>query len=201
MDFSKIKEKIEKLLKNEDKKKTRDVLITFVILGVVLILAANFIFSGGKAESKVPDKNDTYVEASKISTSDEKDELQKKLESILSKISGAGNVNVMITYTTSKETIPAYDTKNNSSDIQEKDNTGGTRNTKTNDSQSQMVFEESSGGTKKPVVLKELSPEIKGVLIVADGASDAVIRESLVRAAQVVLDIPVHKIEIASSKK
>ena len=202
MDFSKIKEKVEEILRSGDKKKTRDFLISFIVVGVVLILAANLIFSGSKkTENITPNKEDTYVEASKMSSGDNNDELSKKLEGILSKISGAGNVSVLITYQTSKVTVPAYDTKNNTSDTQQKDSTGGTSNSKTNNTESQVVFEESSGGTKKAVVLKEISPEIKGVLIVSEGAADAVIKENLVRAAQVVLDIPVHKIQVAPRGK
>lgn len=201
MDFSKIKEKIEEILKSGDKKRTRDFLITVVVIGVILILAANMIFSGNKKTDNIsPNKADTYVEAAKIGASDNSDELSKKLETILGKISGAGNVSVLITYSASKESVPAYDTKKNIGDTQQKDSTGGTSNSKTNNTESQVVFEESSG-SKKPVVLKELSPEIKGVLIVSDGAADAVVKESLTRAAQVVLDIPVYKIQVAPRGK
>jgi len=202
MDFSKIKEKIDKILNSGDKKKSRDLLITLIILGVVIILSANMIFSGNKkAENIVPKQDDKYVEVSKINSIENKDELQKNLEVILGKINGAGNVSVLITYTSSKETIPAYDVKQNTSDTQEKDNIGGIRNSKTNNNESQMVFEEASGGIKKPVILKEIPPEIKGVLIVAEGASDLVVKESLARAAQVVLDVPVYKIQVASKGK
>lgn len=201
MDFSKIKEKVEKILKNGDKKKTREYLISIVVIGMLLILAANFIFGGNtKAEKISPNKDDTYVEAAKISSADKSDDMSKRLEVILGKISGAGNVSVLITYSTSKETVPAYDTKKNTSDTQQKDSTGGTSNSKTNNSESQVVFEESSG-SKKPVVIKEISPEIKGVLIVSDGAADAVVKENITRAAQVVLDVPVHKIQVAPRGK
>jgi stage III sporulation protein AG len=202
MDFSKIKEQINKILNNRDKKKSRDLLITLLILGVVIIIAANVIFSGSKKTENVsPSQDDKYVAAAKLNSSEDKDEISKKLETILSKIQGAGNVSVMITYAGSKETVPAYDTKTNKSDTQEKDSTGGTRNQGSNNNESQVVFEESTGGTKKPVVLKEISPEIKGVLIVSEGASNGVVYESLIKATQVVLDIPLHKIQVAQKGK
>jgi len=200
MDLSKLKELINKILNSKDKKKSRDLLVTLLILGVVIIIAANMIFSGKKAENISPREDDKFVAAAKINSAEDRDELSRKLEAILSKIQGAGSVSVMITYAGSKETVPAYDTKTNKSNTDEKDNAGGTRNQSADNSEAQVVFEESSG-TKKPVVLKEIQPEIKGVLIVSEGASTGVVYESLIKSTQVVLDIPVHKIQVVQKGK
>ena len=54
---------------------------------------------------------------------------------------------------------------------------------------------------KKPIILKEVLPEVKGVVVVADGASDTLIKERLVNAVKVLFDIPIHKIQVFERKQ
>jgi len=56
--------------------------------------------------------------------------------------------------------------------------------------ESSVVYEESDKGVKKPIIAKELMPEVKGVLVVAEGASDATVKENLVNSVKVCLIFP-----------
>lgn len=194
--------KLEKILFKGDKKKAKDFLISLAIIGIIIILAANVIFgSWGKNNSSKPDlSKENTVEVLKTITSDDKDELQKRVEGIISKIEGAGNVSVLITYYSGKELVPAFDTKKSDNDIQEKDTQGGTRNTKKNDIETNIVYEEQQG-SKKPLIVKELMPQVKGVLVVAEGANEPVVKENIVRSVQVLLDVQIHKIQVVQKGK
>jgi stage III sporulation protein AG len=101
----------------------------------------------------------------------------------------------MITYETGKESVPATNVKRNDNSTQEKDTSGGTRDITQNDFESNVVYEEGQS-TKKPVILKEIQPKVKGVVIIADGADNPVVKENLSNAAKVLLDVEIHKIQV-----
>ena len=47
-----------------------------------------------------------------------------------------------------------------------------------------------------PYVVKQLEPEIEGVLVAAQGAGDETIVNEITYAVQVLFDVPVHKIKV-----
>jgi len=48
----------------------------------------------------------------------------------------------------------------------------------------------------EPIVLKEIEPVVRGVIVVAEGAADVTVKLDLQRAVRAVLDIPLSKIEV-----
>jgi stage III sporulation protein AG len=50
------------------------------------------------------------------------------------------------------------------------------------------------------VVLKEVKPSIKGVIVVAEGAEDLVVLETLYEAVKTVLGVAGNKVQIFPSK-
>lgn len=152
-------------------KKTIGIFVVIVILGMVLMLGENGIKVKNTAETAT-DSTEDY-------------ELEKRLSAILSKVKGAGNVNVMITYQTGKEKVIAYNTNN------EKDNSAF----------SSRESAEAVINGDSPVILKELYPEVEGVLIVAQGGGNTEVKNNLIRASQALLGIDVNKIEVLVMKK
>ncbi|HYE09682.1 MAG TPA: stage III sporulation protein AG, partial [Patescibacteria group bacterium] len=65
----------------------------------------------------------------------------------------------------------------------------------------QVVFMNDQGGTSKPLVLKEVNPDIKGVIIVAEGAKDPKVKLQLTEAVQTVLDVPAYRVSVFESNK
>ena len=174
-----------------------------VIIGIVIIIVGGTLFGGNGESTKKPmiEQNSTLQEVGKTISTGEKSELETQLEEILSQIDGAGKVYVMVTFISGKEYIPAIDTKKTENITQEKDNGGGTRSINNNSTESKIIFKEGQGGSKEPVMIKELQPPVKGVVVVADGAAEPTVREGISRAVQVLVDIPIHKIQILERKK
>ncbi len=190
-------------INNKNKKKVIENAVIIIILGIIVIIAGGSFFKKSESKEVLPEKSvekSNGVLASTLPSEDSID-IEKKLETLLSKVEGAGKVEVMVTYVSGKELVPAYDIKKAENDTQEKDSGGGTRSIKQDDSENKVVYKESQGGIREPVILKELQPEVKGVVIVADGASDLVVREGLCRAVQVLLDVEVHRIQVLERKK
>ena len=51
-----------------------------------------------------------------------------------------------------------------------------------------------SGG--KPIVVKENTPEIEGIVVVAQGGGNVLVKESISKAAQALFNVPAHKVEV-----
>lgn len=194
--------RIKEYIAGKDRKKLIENAAIAVIIGIIVIIAGSTIFRSSKTDSsqKIQQKSSSADGASQ-STLSVGDNLEMKLQSVLSQIQGVGKTDVMITYNTTRENVPAYDINKNQSSTEEKDSEGGTRSIRQEEYDSSVVFEDGSGGGKIPVILKELEPEVKGVLVVAEGAGSIEVRERILNAVAVVLDIPVHKVEIVQMKK
>lgn len=191
------KENLNKL--NLSKKTTTNLIIVFCI-GLALILIADFYMDirGSKVAEEGIYNGDTHTEIGTVSNTapDYLRELENDLSSILSKIQGAGRVSVMITLSSGTEIIPAKDESVSDKVTNEKDTSGGTRviNEKTTDDK--VVFTAAQGGNSKPLIIKEINPEIKGVIVVAEGAEDSKIKLKISQAVQTVLDIPAYRVTV-----
>lgn len=53
-----------------------------------------------------------------------------------------------------------------------------------------------SGQSESPIILEEIWPQIRGVLVVADGAEDPQVRFQIAHAVQTVLQIEMYRIEV-----
>lgn len=191
MDLNKLKEKFLKT----DRKTFQDLAVVFII-GLILLIAAS-VFIKPKQTNKNPDKQ--MVEK-QVVEQDYAVKLENGLKNILSKINGVGNVDVLITLNTDEEVVAAMDSVQSQSITNEKDNNGGTRETKQIESNNKIVTEQGVSGQNQPIVLKKVMPEIRGVIVVADGASDPKISYELMTTVQTALDVPAYKIKIVSSK-
>ena len=186
-----------KLGKLSTKTIIKNTAVVAALAAILLIGASEFFDKPSSIENSVLSQGENAQQSVGVSKQVENDdrELEQNLSDILSKIDGAGKVDAFITYYSSKESVPAMDEKTTDSDTQEKDKEGGSRSIKQTDKQKQVIYEE-SGGAKRPFVTKELSPQVKGVVIVADGAADIEVKSNLINAATALLDLPAHKVQV-----
>ncbi len=193
---------IKKNMTKYGSKKLIEKALIIAIIGVICLIAGSVLFEGNTLKGSTPVVQgnitggaDGAVETAGQQSGKYEDELAKNMESILSQIKGAGKVEVMITYYSGNESVPAYDVKSSGSDTQERDKEGGTRSAKQSDNESTVIYQEEQG-VKKPFIAKELLPRVKGVVIVADGAGDVEVKSSLAVATEALLDVAAHKIQV-----
>ena len=206
--LKKIIEYVKKKFKAENNSKMGENLIILIVIGVIIIIAGSTFF-GGESKPKKGDagqhteenSSDNLEEVSKMGVTDEKTDMEKNIEEILAQIDGAGKVDLLVTYVSGREIVPYSDIKKSEGITDEKDSTGGTRKIDQSSYESEIAYEDNGTGEKKPIILKEVLPEVKGVVVVADGASDTLIKERLVNAVKVLLDIPIHKIQVFERKQ
>ncbi len=108
--------------------------------------------------------------------------LENKLSNVLSKVSGVGNVDVIITLENGFSYEYATDTETKTIV------SGGTETTITTET---VILV-----SNKPVIIKEINPTIKGVVVVADGAKDVNVRLNILTAVETVLEIDRNNITI-----
>jgi stage III sporulation protein AG len=203
--FSKLKEQFKRF--NLQKLNLNSKLVTNLIIilavGIVLILVSDFYRDLNPVGTIVPNTNNPNITDTQNNTSkpDSVTELENRLKEILSKIQDAGKVSVMITLKSGSEIIPAKDESITDKTTDEKDVEGGTRAINEKNTSDQVVFMNDQGGTSKPLVLKEINPDIKGVIIVAEGANDPRVKLQLTEAVQTVLDVPAYRVSIFESSK
>ncbi len=190
---------LKKLFKIEKDEKNSGVLNWFILLSIGLIL---FFLSNTFSIPK-DKKNDTTTFTQTITPTEQKTYekvMENRLKEILSKVNGAGNVEVMLTISYGKEIVIADDISKDESISQEKDNTGGTRDVKNYKEETKVIMHTPQNGITTPVVLKEIEPKIEGVIIVSEGGDDVIVQDNLRKAAQALFNIPVHKIEVFKMK-
>ena len=121
---------------------------------------------------------------------EEGDSVTHHLENILSQIKGAGKVKVLITYDGKGELVPAQSgTKYHYSTSDEKGQTSTTTETSNT-----VIVSGDSGNTA--LILKEISPKILGVIVVAEGAHDPKVKVSLLTATSAATGADIDKIKI-----
>jgi len=126
--------------------------------------------------------------------------LEARLEEFFSLVEGAGQVRVMISPLAGTETVFAVDENMSRSVSSEQDAQGGTRETEAYQSQMQTVIITDRQGTDRPLVVREIHPQVQGIVIIAEGGSNAFVRDALTRAAMAMLGIDAHNIQVLNMK-
>ena len=178
--------------KIKEKKLKRSDWLILVLAGILILIIALPTDTKGKkqaeeAKESISKENNT-MEASK-------DEIEQKLEDILEKIDGAGEVKVMITYQDSGTQVVEKDKNTSENSLEESDSTGGVRSTKEQQLQESTVYEEADAGNT-PFVSKELLPKVEGILIVASGGDNQKVKQNISEAVLALFQVEAHRIKI-----
>ena len=103
-------------------------------------------------------------------------------------------MDVLVTYETNGEIVTAT-VRQTDEDVRNADGTGGSETSRS----VREVTEPATIETEKghaPIVLYEKEPVIRGVIVVAEGASDFSVRQKLEAAVHAAAGIPVERIEV-----
>ena len=155
-----------------DTKKIQRIIYIIFVTGLALLLFSRIDFSAPKQEP-----------AQQTQTPAE-DDLELRLQRILRTAEGVGEVRVLIIYGTTATKSVARDKEEVIGDTEKS-------------------FKENVvlGSDSQPVILRESSREICGVLIVAQGAGIAEVKSRIVSAAMALLGVEAHKIEVLKMKQ
>lgn len=200
--LKKVKEKL-KQKDGENNKKTIENLVVFAIILIITIVAINYIWSDdSKKQTITNDSNKKLAmeESNKQNeTNDNNENIEERLENILSNIKGVGKTQVLLTYSQTSQIIPIYDEDSSSSTTEEKDSGGGTRTVNENSTKKEVKYEENNG-VKTPITQSIVNPKIEGAIITAQGANDATVKTNIIQAVEAVTGLATYKIQVFEMK-
>lgn len=108
--------------------------------------------------------------------------LEARVRELCSRVSGVGEVSVLVSLKGGYRTVYAFDTQSGSSGYK-----------------SEIVLS-GSGSDKSAIVCAYENPEISGIGIVCDGGADAYIRQQIISLVSAALDVSTNKIFVAPSR-
>lgn len=171
-----------KALKKLKEIKNIEVIIAVVLCAVILLI---YFGSFGSTDLNADDQITKYT-----TTTDYASTLELRLENTLTQISGAGKVSVMITLETGPEMVIATST----------DQKTNTTSSGDNHTENITVVENpiivTANGQSTPLILMEILPQVKGVIVVAEGAGNIKVKLDLLNAIQALLNVPNDNIQI-----
>lgn len=191
---------MKNLLKNvipgdsKNKRKIENIVFLIIILIITVILMKT-IWQDDSPENKLESTNSTEKSTLAESQNTEKEDLEKRIESILSTIKNVGKVNVLINYSESSKMEALYNESTTTSSTEEGDTSGGTRNVTETETKKDVVFSEKSGN-KEPVTQKTVMPTIQGAVITAEGAGDPIIKTNIINAVGALTGLSIDKIQV-----
>lgn len=165
---------------------------TWLVLGLFGALLLVIAIPAGKAEDTKAEQaqTDTQPPADAVEQKDTGgvcSELEKRLEETLSLIDGAGKVRVMITLKDTGEKVVEKD-------VSRQTDAGVSGNGATDISESSVY--ERVDGEELPYVSNELTPQVEGVLVVAEGGGNSMVKQNILQSVMSLFPLEAHKITI-----
>lgn len=178
----------------EGERKLLSNLLVVGLVGLVMLLSLGF-FSKEAPRKEAPKTSEPKQESLSQSQL-----LETELATMLSKIRGAGQVRVAITFAGTGKREYATNKKETVKVTQEDVSDGGKRTVEESTTEEQKILAKGDGMREEALIQQELAPEVLGVLIVAQGAADDLVAEKLTRAAGTFLGIGTNRIVVMEGK-
>jgi stage III sporulation protein AG len=134
-----------------------------------------------------------------MTMSDYEEMYEAELREILQEIVGVGAVSVMVTIESTEEIVVKENVNSRKSTTEEKDKQGATRLITDIQNDGQVVIYNAQQG-EKPIIIKTIKPQIRGILIVAKGAENVRIEKMITDAVRKSLSVPAYRISVLPKK-
>ncbi|MDK8192446.1 stage III sporulation protein AG [Paenibacillus sp. UMB7766-LJ446] len=125
---------------------------------------------------------------------------EDKIKGVLENIVGVGTVDVMVTVDSTEELVVQRNVKDSQQLTEETDANGGKRHMTQYTRDGEIITYEISGD-QTPIVTKKLKPQIRGVLVVARGAENKVVKDLITDAVEKGLNVAAYRISVVPRKQ
>ncbi|WP_211745163.1 stage III sporulation protein AG [Paenibacillus sp. Marseille-Q4541] len=125
---------------------------------------------------------------------------EDKIKGILEQIVGVGTVDVMVTIDSTEEIVVERNRQDTQQNTEETDANGGKRNITQYTRDGEIVTYDISGD-ETPIVTKKIKPQIRGVLVVAKGAENKVVKDLITEAVEKGLSVESYRISVVPRKQ
>ena len=187
---------LQSIRSGEKLPKKNHLLILFLVGLLLFVAVFPFPASDQSGADTVESTSAASVNEGSTTMGEYESYLEEKTADILKQVDGVGDVTVMITLKSGGQKIIEKDQSGSSQTTEEEDSEGGKRTVEESTSDKTSIYEQGSDGSSAPYVSKELSPEIEGVVVIADGGGNAVTAQNITEAVQALFGVEAHKIKI-----
>ncbi|HWT27858.1 MAG TPA: stage III sporulation protein AG [Mobilitalea sp.] len=180
-------------------------LVMLFMAGIlVILLSVPGIFGSKPSKENNTSKNNANQQNVTNTTSYDSNTyitvMEDRFLNILKQVSGIGDVDVMITLKESEEQVPLKDNPYTQEGSNEVDGEGGSRTNNSVQREENTVLV-TEGGNSVPYILKKLEPEVEGVVVIAEGGDNPDVAINIVEAAEVLFNVPAHKVKVMKMSK
>ncbi|BCG60094.1 stage III sporulation protein AG [Paenibacillus sp. URB8-2] len=185
-------------------------LIILGLLGVAIMLFNSFV-NVKKLDSENTGREPPQTQSSQAAMQEATDgaassfdgierEMENRMKGILEQIVGVGTVDIMVTVDSTEEVVVQRNMNDSQQLSDETDANGGKRHTTTYTRDGEIVTY-SQSGDETPIITKRIKPQVRGVVIVAKGAENKVVKGLIEQAVQKALNVPSYRISVVPRKQ
>jgi stage III sporulation protein AG len=124
---------------------------------------------------------------------------QDELRTILQKIIGTDEVDVMVTIESTEELIVEKNIQDTNKSTKEQDAKQTSRQISETTRNGQVVLYQVSSN-QQPLIVKIIKPKIRGVIVIARGAEQLAVKKMMIEAVERGLDVAPHRISVLPRK-
>ena len=125
---------------------------------------------------------------------------EKQLESVLSQVEGVGAVQVAVAMESTGKKQVEKDSPEDTSTSSEKGDSGTQRSSQTVTTGETTVYEDTGDGGQTPYISSSTYPEIRGVIVVAQGGGNPAIVQQIQEAVIALFHVEAHEIKVLKMK-
>lgn len=173
------KEKITEIFSRIKNDKKCLVIIACAVFGIILTVISS-VFNVDETEASTENCSSVFDEAKYT------EDLENKLEGMVSLINGAGECRVIITLDCDYETVYARDGSLSKDD-------------KSTDEDSEYIIIDTDR-TQGGLLLKTVTPKVRGVAVVCAGGDSTYVKSAIIEMMTAVLDVGANHISVAKIK-
>ena len=161
-----------------------NLILICAVTGIILI-AASYIWD----EQAEP--AESVSDAGTLLSADTRT-LEQRLSEMVSRIDGAGRSCVMVTMDSTREAVYAQDLRETEDTSSSSESGRTTESGNISREQTHILMDRGSG--EEPLVEKQIEPQVRGVMILCEGAENPVVEQRVAEAVKTVLGIPASRI-------
>ncbi|WP_412758776.1 stage III sporulation protein AG [Metabacillus fastidiosus] len=205
-------QKMKQLLQKSDSKKQGkyQYFVIVLVLGIAFMLISNLFSKQPGEDAALPVANPVENENTEVfkqtkneekgsTIKDFENEYENQLKEVLETVAGIDDVSVIVNVDATSMKVLEKNSVSQNQVTEETDREGGTRKVEDKSNDEQVVIIR-NGEQETPLVLQTKKPEIRGVLIVAKGADNIHIKQTIVEAVTRALGVPSHRVAVAPKK-
>ena len=198
--------------KSQGKKLNIKYLFILLAIGVLFMLIGSYLKTNEEpATAPTIEKATDEEPSSDVFKSDERPKeistmseyetfYETQLAKALEQVVGVSDVTVVVNLAETEKMVFQTNTNVKEQFTNESDREGGTREVSDSSKDEQVVIIRKGDGEEEALTIKIEKPDIRGVLIVANGVDNIQVKTWVVEAVSRVLDVPSHRVAVLPKK-